>query len=210
MRSSQRSLSRRLRPWLDPGAGLLLSLGLGAASASRQGRVWPSVLERSVFLPYRLAVGWGPRSLLAQHRAGARLQERTRGELTTMRPCEATRENDRLRALLGFRRRGEFELLPRAGGGPRPRPLRRSAGRGGGRTRRGRAGDGGASPPEGLLGRVRTRDGRYARVECLTSLETAVSVHEPAHSRGGILKWDPVHGGLAIARRPFAVGLAAR
>jgi rod shape-determining protein MreC len=156
-----------------------------------------SVLERSVFLPFRFAVGWGPRSLLAQHRAGVALQERTRGELTIEAALEATRENSRLRTILGFRRRSEVGLLPAV-----------VVGRG-----RGRFGDLLVVEPadpavlepgmvvitsDGLLGRVRVRDGGYARVECLTSLETAVSVTNQRTGEGGILKWDPLRGGLAI------------
>lgn len=196
MRSSQRSLSRRLRPWLEPGAGLLLSLALVLLPLPVKSGL-ALVLERSVFLPYRFAVGWGPRSLLAQHRAGAAMQERTRGELTIDAALEATRENSRLRSVLGFRRRSDVELLPGV-----------VVGRG-----RGRFGDLLVVEPadpavvqagmvaitaDGLLGRVRTRDGSYARVECLTSLETAVSVTNQRTREGGILKWDPAHGGLAI------------
>jgi rod shape-determining protein MreC len=160
-----------------------------------------SVLERSVFLPYRFAVGWGPRSLLAQHRAGVALHERARGELTIDAALEATRENNRLRGLLGFRRRSDVELHPAV-----------VVGRG-----RGRFGDFLVVEPadpavvepgmvaitsDGLLGRVRTRDGLYARVECLTSLETAVSVTNQRTREGGILKWDPLRGGLAVGGIP--------
>lgn len=200
MRSSQRPLSRHLRPWLAPGAGLLLSLGLVLLPLPWKAGL-ASVLEGSVFLPYRFAVGWGPRSLLAQHRAGVALQERTRGELTIEAALEATRENSRLRAILGFRRRSEVELLPAV-----------VVGRG-----RGRFGDLLVVEPtdpavvepgmvvitfDGLLGRVRLRDGGYARVECLTSLETAVSVTNQRTGEGGILKWDPLRDGLAIGAIP--------
>jgi rod shape-determining protein MreC len=200
MRSSQRPLSRRLRPWLSPGAGLLLSLGLTLLPLPWKTGL-ASVLERSVFLPYRFAVGWGPRSLLAQHRAGAALQERTRGELTLDAALEATQENNRLRGLLGFRRRSDVELHPAV-----------VVGRG-----RGRFGDLLVVEPaepdvaepgmvvitsDGLLGRVRERDGAYARVECLTSLQTAVSVTNQRTREGGILKWDPLRGGLAVGGIP--------
>jgi rod shape-determining protein MreC len=200
MRSSQRPLSRLLRPWLVPGAGLLLSLGVVLLPFPVKSRL-ASILDRSVFLPYRFAVGWGPRSLLAQHRAMMTLRERTRGELTIDAALEATRENSRLRAILGFRRRSERELLPAV-----------VVGRG-----RGRFGDLLVVEPadpavvaqgmvvitsDGLLGRVRLWDGGYARVECLTSLETAVSVTNQRTREGGILKWDPVRGGLAIGAIP--------
>lgn len=196
MRSSQRSLSRRLRPWLEPGAGLLLSLGLVLLPFPAKSGL-AMFLERSVFLPYRLAVGWGPRSLLAQHRAGVSLQERTRGELTIDAAVQATGENNRLRAILGFRRRADLTLLPALVVG-------RGRGRFGDLLVLEAAGPGAVEPgmvaitADGLLGRVRTRDDRYARVECLTSLETAVSVTNQRTREGGILKWDPVHDGLAI------------
>jgi rod shape-determining protein MreC len=200
MRSSQRPLSRRLRPWLLPGAGLLLSLGLVLLPLPWKAGL-ATVLERSIFLPYRFAVGWGPRSLLAQHRAAAALQERARGELAVDAALEAARENSRLRALLGFRRRSDVELQPAA-----------VVGRG-----RSRFGDflvvEPADPaivepgmvvitPDGLLGRVRAREGGYARVECITSLETAVSVTNQRTREGGILKWDLLRGGLAVGGIP--------
>lgn len=160
-----------------------------------------SALERSIFLPYRFAVGWGPRSLIAQHRAGEALRDRARNELSADAALEAKRENDRLRVLLGLRRRSGVELLPAV-----------VVGRG-----RGRFGDllvvEPADPaaveqgmvaitPDGLLGRVRTLDGGYARIECLTSLEMAVSVTNQRTREGGILKWDPLRGGLAVAGLP--------
>jgi rod shape-determining protein MreC len=200
MRSSQRSLSRRLRPWLIPGAGLVLSFGLTLLPLPWKFGL-ASVLERSIFLPYRFAVGWGPRSLLAQHRAGVAQHERARSELTADAALEATRENDRLRVLLGFRRRSGAELWPAV-----------VVGRG-----RGRFGDllvvQPADPtavepgmvaisPDGLIGRVRTRDGGYARIECLTSLEMAVSVTNQRTGEGGILKWDPLRGGLTVGGIP--------
>ena len=200
MRASQRSLSRLLRPWLIPGVGLLFSLGLVLLPLPVKSGL-ASVLERSVFLPYRFAVGWGPRSLLAQHRAVATSHQRTGDELTIDAALEATRENSRLRAILGFRRRSEVELLPAI-----------VVGRG-----RGRLGDllvvepadpAAVEPemvvitPDGLLGRVRLRDGAYARVECLTSLETAVSVTNQRTREGGILKWDSLRGDLAIGAIP--------
>jgi rod shape-determining protein MreC len=178
----------------------LLSLGLVLLPFPAKSGL-ASVLERSVFLPYRFAVGWGPRSLLAQHRAGVAAQERTRGELSIDGALEATRENSRLRAILGFRRRSEMELLPAV-----------VVGRG-----RGHFGDLLVVEPadpavvepgmvaitsDGLLGRVRTRDGRYARVECLTSLEMAVSVTDQRTREGGILKWDPLRDGLAVGAIP--------
>ncbi len=200
MRSSQRSLSRRLRPWIAPGAGILLSLGLVLLPLS--GKVGlASILERSVFLPYRFAVGWGPRSLLAQHRAAEALQERARTELSANTALEAARENDRLRAMLGFRRRADLELFPAV-----------VVGRG-----RSRFGDLLVVEPvdparvepgmvavtsEGLLGRVRTREERFARVECLTSLQSAVSVTNQRTREGGILKWDPVRGDLIVGSVP--------
>jgi rod shape-determining protein MreC len=200
MPSPQGPISRRLRPWLVPGAGLLFSLGVVLLPFSWKAPL-AAVLERTVFLPYRFAVGWGPRSLLAQHRAGVTLQERTRGELTIGAALEATRENSRLRGILGFRRRSDVELLPAV-----------VISRG-----RGRFGDLLVIEPadpavvqsgmvvissDGLLGRVRARDGGYARVECLTSLETAVSVTNQRTREGGILKWDPLRGGLAIGAIP--------
>jgi rod shape-determining protein MreC len=178
----------------------VLSLGLVLLPLSWKSGL-ASALERSVFLPYRFAVGWGPRSLLAQHRAGEALRERARNELGADTALEAARENDRLRSLLGFRRRSGVELLPAV-----------VVGRG--RSRFGdllvvepadpAAVEAGmvAITPEGLLGRVRTRDGGYARVECLTSLEMAVSVTNQRTREGGILKWDPLRGGLAVGGLP--------
>jgi rod shape-determining protein MreC len=161
------------------------------------------LLERSVFLPYRFALGWGPRSLLAERRAAAelaRLAGRARLEDGAL---EAARENDRLRSLLGFRRRGEYDLLPATVVGS-------------GRSRIGDLllvepeQDPGSAiglvalTPDGLLGRVASQAGRTLRVECLAHRNVAVSVVNQRSREGGILRWEPGVG------RPMVEGVPAQ
>lgn len=200
MRPTQPTLVRRLRPWLWPSAAVIASLGLSALPAGvKQGMAWG--LERSVFLPYRFALGWGPRSLLAEFRGREELERLARRERLDEEALEATRENHRLRALLGFRRRGECGLEPAT-----------VVGQG-----RARFGDLLLVEPErepgdpvgmvvltadGLIGRVASRTGRILRVECLTNANVAVSVLNQRSREGGILKWDPVEGGAAVEGVP--------
>ncbi len=200
MPSSRKNLGRRLRPWLAPVAGLVFALLLTLVPLSTR-RGIARGLEYSLFLPYRFALGWGPRSLIAQREMSAEarsMAERLRawdGEM------ESSRENDRLRRLLGFQRRAAIDLVAATVVG------------------RGRARFGDllivdperpvpdlvgmvAVTPDGLLGRVASRDGPFARVECLTNPNVAVSVVNQRSREGGILKWNPAGSILAIEGVP--------
>jgi len=196
MRSSRHSLLSRLRPWVAPMAGIFLSVGLSVLPLAFKAGL-AGVLERTVFYPYRFALGWGPRSLTAQSKAVALAREQAGRALEGDETREAERENDRLRGLLGFHRRADVDLVPAV-----------VVGRG-----RARFGDllvvepaerGGAAvgqvaiSPEGLIGRVASTEGGLARVECLTNLNVAVSVVNQRSREGGILRWGLSRGSLVI------------
>lgn len=200
MRSSRRPFSRGYRHWVSPLAAFVLSIGLGILPRGAKNH-FCAFLERSVFYPYRFAVGWGPRSLTAWMRDQREIGEQAELRWRMDQTLAALGENARLRRLLGFERRGDFELVAAT-----------VVGRG-----RAHLGDllvvepadpdkvvGGQAvlAPEGLVGSVITREGRFARVACLRDLEVAVSVLDQRSREGGILKWNPGRTGLAIEAIP--------
>lgn len=192
----------RFRPWTGPAAALALSLVLAVLPLPTKEGI-AGTLERTVFLPFRFALGWGPRSLVAQRQAAAQYREQAERAREEDELLEAARENDRLRSLLGFRRRGEYDLIPatvlargRARFGdllvvaPERLPVDDPTGLV-------------AITPEGLLGRIASRDGSALRLECLTNGNVAVSVLNQRSREGGILRWDPVSGGLIVEGVPL-------
>jgi len=178
----------------------VISLALAFLPLPLKTRV-AGLLERSVFLPFRLAVGWGPRSLLSEQRASRLAREAMEKRLGEDERLEVEGENERLRGLVGFGRRAGFQLEAAtvvARGRERFGDLlvlRLSA------PRMVSAG----MPvlcPEGLLGRVSRVEGRMARVECLTHQNVAVSVRNVRSREGGIVKWRPDSGRLVIEGVP--------
>jgi rod shape-determining protein MreC len=196
MPSSGYAFKRGYRLWISPLVALVLSLGLAFLSPRGKTGVC-SALERSVFYPFRFAVGWGPRSLTAEHAAARLFREQGERRWRIDESLQAQFENARLRRLLGLGRRSRFEALPAL-----------VVGRG-----RGQFGellvvepgnpDGvvpgqAAVTPDGLVGRVLAREGRFARVQCLQNLDVAVSVLNQRSREGGILKWSPRESSLVI------------
>jgi rod shape-determining protein MreC len=200
MWSSRHPSSSWWRTSGGPLIALVLSLGIAFLPLPVKNGL-ATVLEHSIFLPFRMAVGWGPRSLLSVQRVAKMAREATELRLRSDEDQEMQGENQRLRGLLGFRRRADHELLGAS-----------VVGRG-----RDRFGDllviepadpAGVGPglpvltPEGLLGRVSRMDGRFCRVECLTHQNVAVSVRNARNWEGGIVKWSPQSGGLVIEGVP--------
>lgn len=197
-----RALSRdRLGAWANPALAVVLCLGLWFMPDAARIRVSRS-LEWTLFYPFRWAVSWGEGSLRIRtelERAQRLLMER-RWEEDMCREAEA--ENARLRRLLGFRRRGEFDLL-----------LGTVVGRGRGRLGEqltilaadpGRVEPGAAVlSPEGLIGVVNRRDGELVSVDGLNHLGVTVSVINQRNREGGILRWRPESGELAITGIPM-------
>ncbi len=189
-----------VRFWLVLLGPLALSLGLAVLPAGFKGGL-AAVLERSVFLPFRFAVGWGPRSLEAQHAAAGQIRDWARKRWESDDLVEGSAENSRLRRLLGFRRRGGIELIPAT-----------VVGRGRQRfgdllvaepTDPGRISAGlPVITPEGLVGRVQSRVGRFVRIECIDHRNVAVSIINQRSREGGILKWNPERGGLVVEGIP--------
>jgi rod shape-determining protein MreC len=160
-----------------------------------------TVLEHSVFLPFRMAVGWGPRSLQSAWRMSRMAREATELRIAADEQEEMQGENQRLRGLLGFRRRADHELLAAA-------VVARGRDRFGDLLVVEPADPGGGNPgepvltPQGLIGRVSRTGGRFCRVECLTHQNVAVSVRNARNWEGGIVKWSPQSGGLVIEGVP--------
>lgn len=162
-------------------------------------RAIASLLEHSVFLPYRLAIGWGPRSLLSEHELSKlkKRQAEFAGAEDQHRETEA--ENRRLRLLLGFERRGGYELLP-------------ATVLGRGRERYGelvvaRPADAArvvqgmpVVTAEGLIGRVSGLHGGLARIEGLKNQNVAVSVVNQRSREEGIVKWQPDRRGSLLVQ----------
>ncbi len=168
---------------------MLLSLSfIPIGQANREGIA--SMLEHSVFLPYRLALGWGPRSILDEHELSRLKKKETEVARTDEEGRETEAENRRLRLLLGFERRGGYELLP-------------ATVLGRGRERYGelvsaRPADAGSVVPgmpvvneDGLIGRVSAVHGGIARIEGLKNQNVAVSVINQRSREEGIVKWQP-------------------
>jgi len=196
MRPRQRPAGYGWRGWLSPSIAVAVSLCLLVMPPSS--KAWLArALESSFLFPFRFAVGWGPRSLQTQQecaRLGRELAER---RYRTDREWTTEAENARLRRLLGFTRRGAADLMPGA-----------VVSHG-----RARAGDfivaefadaegiavgQAVLSPDGLVGRVQSRQGSHARIECLSHPDVAVSVLNQRSGEGGILKWDPLRSVLVI------------
>lgn len=200
MPPTRKNVGRRLRPWLAPAGALAFSLLIALLPAPAR-RGLARGLELTLFLPYRAALGWGPRSLLAQRETAAEARELTRRLQAWDGELESSRENERLRRLLGFRRRAGVDLVAAT-----------VVGRG--RARYGEVlivdPEAGlpdlvgavAVTPDGLVGRVSSRDGGRARIECLANPNVAVSVVNQRSREGGILKWDPARSALTIEGVP--------
>lgn len=191
----------RSRRWLGPIAALVLSATLGFLPLSIK-RPVAGVLERTVFFPFRFTVGWGERMLSGREEAKRLSRELAQRQWSRDEAEEARIENARLRRLLGFHRRADHNLVPCSIVG-------REWGRAGEVLLIEAADPGAAEPgravvsPDGLIGRVSSREGRYARVECLTHIQVAVSVLNQRSREGGILKWSPERRpGLAIRGIP--------
>ncbi len=177
-------------------APLALSLGIGLLPGSVRGGL-AAVLERSIFLPFRFAVGWGPRSLEAEHSLSDQIRKFASRSWESDDLLEGKAETLRLQRLLGFRRRAGIDLVPAS-----------VVGRGRDRfgsllvieTGEGEHVDLGMPllTPDGLVGRVESRVGSRFRVECLNHLNMAVSVLDQRSREGGILKWNPESGGLFV------------
>jgi rod shape-determining protein MreC len=195
------STSRGLRRWIWPLSALVLSLGLGLLPTPTK-RSIAGGLEHTVFYPFRFSIGWGARALAAAHDAKRMAHELTMVHWNTDEAEEAQEENGRLRRLLGFRRRSDYELVPCPVVGRERGPfgellLVEPADRQSGVLGRP------VVAPEGLIGRVAGGEGRYARVECLNHVQMAVSVINQRSREGGILKWSPEHNPeLAIVGLP--------
>jgi rod shape-determining protein MreC len=179
---------------------LLVAIGLALLPPGAKDTL-AVILEHSVFAPFRLAVGWGPRSLAQEQRLSRTLRDLSKQRWDAEDALETHAENGRLRRLLGFRRRAEFELNPAVVVG----------------HQRGRYGDllivspadpAAAAPgtavlaPDGLVGRVRAPEGRFVRVECLTHVNMAVSVLNQRSLEGGIVRWNGEGRGLVIEGLP--------
>jgi rod shape-determining protein MreC len=183
---------RRIRSWIAPLSALVLALGLTLLPrVGKERAAW--LLERSVFYPFRFAVGWGPRSLTAEREAAQRIRALTEAGLARDQALEVLTENTRLRRLLGFGRRTGLDFVPAqvVGNGReelgdvlmvRPeRPTEVEPG----------------MPvicPEGLIGLVASRRDPYVQVEGLAHEHIAVSVLNQRSREGGILKWRPERG----------------
>lgn len=191
----------RLRAWVNPAAAVILCLGLWFMPDPAGVRV-SQALEWTVFFPFRWAVSWGEGSLRTRmelERAQRQLAER-RWEEDMCR--EAAAENARLRRLLGFRRRGDFDLL-----------LGTVVGRGRGRlgeqltilaAETGRVEPGMAVlSSDGLVGVVRQKEGEFIRVDGLNHLNVTVSIVNQRNREGGILRWRPESNELVISGIPM-------
>lgn len=175
-----------VRAWIGPVVALVVSITLLVLPKDVR-RAIATGLEYSIFSPYRYAVGWGEGSLAARQEirrlatlhSGARVRE---DEI-----LETLEENQRLRDLLGFRRRTEERLVPAA-------IVARDRGRDGDLVIAETDGAPGltlgvpALVPEGLLGRVVSIDGPRVRIQCLTNSATSVSVLNQRTRDEGILR----------------------
>lgn len=191
-RKSSISTRDHLRMLLHPVIAAILALSAVLLSAPARTTV-ASVLERSIFFPYRLAVGWGARSLLAERELLRLARLAREGEGAKEEKLETDAENVRLRALVGFERRSDAEWFPGV-----------VIGRG-----RSRLGDlllvrvtdpfqieigQPVADPSGLLGRVLSVSNDIARVEGLRNRNVAVSVVDQRSREEGIARWDPSCG----------------
>lgn len=195
-RSSARGRTRAesIRAYLRPLAAIFLGLSLLLVPPSGRKSI-AQLLEWSLFWPFRAAVGWGPRSLETQREVARLQEERVRAVSRSDQALEAEAENDRLRGLLGFQRRGAAELLAaEVIGRGRSRPdetllIRPEA------PERAAVGQP-VVTPEGLLGRISSVSGGTARVEALRHRNVVVSVIDQRSREEGILRWDPEQGSL--------------
>jgi rod shape-determining protein MreC len=180
--------SQRIRYWVGPVVAGLFSLTLLFLPLESRRRT-AAVLEWTVFFPFRYAVGWGPRSLAMKEELARLTGQLARDRVGEDRMLEISEENQRLRRLLGFQRRGGEELHPAVVVG----------------RQRGRTGDllvvqpsgkfrpGPGTPvvvPDGLLGWVADSRGGLVRLECLTNRRASVSVLDQRSREEGILRWS--------------------
>ena len=179
----------RLRTWIGPAIAVLASLVL--LLVPEPARIATArALERTVFAPFRFAVGWGEASLAVQLQLHQLLAERTETMLEQDRVREVREENERLRRLLGFQRRTEDELISGA-------VVARDHGRlgdllwvevaPGARVPAGAP----AVVPDGLIGWATEQNGERVRVACLANREVTLSVLDQRTREAGILSWVP-------------------
>jgi len=179
----------RLRTWIGPAIAVLASLVL--LLVPEPARIATArALERTVFAPFRFAVGWGEASLAVQLQLHRLRAERTEVVLEQDRVREVQEENERLRRLLGFRRRTDDQLIAGA-------VVARDRGRLGDLlwvevAPGARIPDGApAVVPDGLIGWATGQDGERVRVACLTNREVTLSVLDQRTREAGILTWVP-------------------
>lgn len=181
--------SPRLRTWIGPALAVVASLALLLIPEPARFSI-SKALERSVFAPFRFAVGWGEASLALRLELHQLLSERTEAVLEQDRVREVGEENERLRRLLGFERRTTDQLISGA-------VVARD---------RGRLGDllsvmvapGNRIPigapavvPDGLIGWATEQEGDRVRVACLANREVTLSVLDQRTREAGILSWVP-------------------
>ncbi len=185
-----RAATHRLRAWASPVSALVLTLFLGFVLPTNARTSLASFLEHSLFFPYRAAIGWGPRSLLAERALVA--HEAVRADAATREGAarETSAENEHLRRLLGLGRRSEARLVPAvvvARGRGRLGDVLTARYEGAERLELGLP----VVVPEGLLGRIAAIDGQLIRVEGLANPNVAVSVQDQRSREEGIAKWIP-------------------
>ncbi|MBD3163365.1 MAG: hypothetical protein GF346_12870 [Candidatus Eisenbacteria bacterium] len=182
--ASPRAVRSSFLLWLACAVGSIALL----ATPIEMRRAVSGALEWSVFLPARLVLGWGGRSLLTRLENQQLSEELTYDRLRVSRLEETARENEALRRMVGMTARAELRLVP-------ARVVGRSAdwsgevlwAEHGGGVVPGRA----AVAPDGLVGRtVRVAEGRVW-IETLWHRRLAVSVVDARSREQGILRWNP-------------------
>lgn len=158
-------------------------------------------LEHSVFAPFRAAVGWGEGTLTLRAELRRSLTAKVEDRLEQDRAREVVAENQRLRDLLGFRRRTSERMIPAT-------VVARQRGRIGdlltvrvSNPEEVRAG----MPvlvPEGVLGWSAQPEGDRAIVECLTSATVSVSVLDQRTREEALASWAPGRSYLVLRDVP--------
>ncbi len=175
-----------------------------------------SLLRRPpVLVPVVDAVTGGILTVVSQPLKIGRLFTRSRGpsrrvmelELELARLREAERENDRLRAMLGYEPPIRYRTVPARVVGLDRDPIRGVAWINVG-SRQGVAPGEAVVSVEGLVGVVEKVSPRTSRIRLLRNENSPVSVRDTRSRVLGIVEWDPGEGRLRVSKAPLQSDVA--
>lgn len=195
-----------LADWTMLAVAVLLSTAL-LLSGDDFRRSVATNLSRTIFLPYRLALGYGRHPVAPLDELAALREQLARRTIDGMRLSEALRENARLRAMLGFAEQEGRALIP-------AQVVGRSAERFGERLTLATAG-GGVVPgqpvvsTDGLVGCVSDTTGGVCRVRTLRHGGLPVSGMLTESRQVGLLRWAPLQRLLGMEGIPIQAAVEA-